>query len=90
MYNLPSSRLRPSGDVIARRLDQDSVLVHIQTSRIFELNATGTRVWELLGEGLNVDRIVLRLVDEFEVDQAQAAKEVEALVGRLRADGLLV
>jgi Coenzyme PQQ synthesis protein D (PqqD) len=39
-------------EVIAKRLKQASVLVDIPKSGIFELNETGTRIWELTGEGL--------------------------------------
>jgi hypothetical protein len=81
--------LHPNPDVIAKRLDQTSVLVHIPTNRIFELNETGSRVWEMIGESLNADQIVRRLTDEFEVEEAQAAKEVTELLTRLRDEGLL-
>jgi hypothetical protein len=81
--------LRPNPDVIAKRLDQTSVLVHIPTNRIFELNETGSRVWEMIGESLNADQIVRRLADEFEVEEAQAADEVTELLTRLRDEGLL-
>ena len=82
--------LRPNSDVISKRLDQTSVLVHIPTNRIFELNETGSRVWEMMGENLNADQIVRRLVDEFEVEEAQAANEVAELLTRLRDEGLLL
>jgi Coenzyme PQQ synthesis protein D (PqqD) len=81
--------LHPNSDVIAKRLDQTSVLVHIPTNRIFELNETGSRVWEMIGESLNADQIVQRLADEFDVEEAQAANEVNELVTRLRDEGLL-
>jgi hypothetical protein len=81
--------LHPNSDVIAKRLDQTSVLVHIPTNRIFELNETGSRVWEMIGQSLNADQIVQRLADEFDVEQAQAADEVNELVTRLRDEGLL-
>ena len=81
--------LRLNPNVIAKRLDQATVLVHISTNRIFELNETGTRVWELLGQGLDADRIVRHLVDEFDVDDARAADEVKNLLVRLRTEGLL-
>jgi hypothetical protein len=57
-----------------------TVLVHFPTSRIFELNETGTRVWEMLGQGLDADRIVERLVDEFDVEDARVADEVKDLL----------
>jgi hypothetical protein len=81
--------MRPNSDVIAKRLDQTSVLVHIPTNRIFELNETGSRVWEMIGESLGTDQIVQRLADEFDVEEAQAANEVNELLTRLGNEGLL-
>jgi hypothetical protein len=81
--------LRRNPEVIAKRLDESTVLVDLATSRIFELNETGTRIWELLGEGLDADSVMRHLVDEFEVEHARAEGEVNNLLARLRADGLL-
>ena len=81
--------LRPNPDAIAKRLDQHTVLVDISTSRIFELNETGTRVWELLGQGLNVAQLVQHLVSEFEVEDSQAAEELKTLLSQLRDQGLV-
>ena len=82
--------LRPNPEVIARRLDNATVVVDVPTSRIFELNETGTRVWELLGEGLDQESIVRQLVAEFDVERIQAVDEVKTLLERLRTEGLLV
>lgn len=82
--------LRPNSDVVAKRLGQAAVLVHIQTNRIFELNETGARVWELLGQCLDADQIAHHLVDEFDVEASQAAEEVNNLVARLQTEGLLI
>jgi Coenzyme PQQ synthesis protein D (PqqD) len=81
--------LRPNPDVMAKRLDDVTVLVHISTNRIFELNETGTRVWEMLGQGLDSDRIVRHLIDDFAVEDTQAADEVKDLLARLQSEGLL-
>ena len=85
----PDGIMRPNSDVIAKRLDQTCVLVHIPTNRIFELNETGSRVWEMIGESLGTDQIVQRLADEFNVEEAQAANEVNELLTRLGNEGLL-
>src|SRR5262249_55662775 len=81
--------LHPNSDVIAKRLDQMSVLVHVPTNRIFELNETGSRVWEMIGESLNADQIVQRLTDEFDIEEAQAANQVKELLTKLSDEGLL-
>jgi hypothetical protein len=81
--------LRPNPEVIAKRLDQTTVLVDISTGRIFELNETGTRIWELLGQGLDVEQIMQHLVSEFEVADSQAAEELKTLLSQLRDQGLV-
>lgn len=86
----PSERaLLPNGDVIVKRLDQAAVLLHIPSNRIFELNETGVRVWELIGENLDPDHIARQLVDEFDVEYAVAVDEVKNLIARLWTEGLL-
>jgi hypothetical protein len=82
--------LQANPDVIAKRLDDTTVLVHIPSSRIFELNETGSHIWEMIGKGLDADRIVQHLVDDFDVEKARAADEVRKLLERLRAEGLIV
>jgi hypothetical protein len=81
--------LRPNPGVIAKRLDESRVLVDVSTNRIFELNHTGARVWELMGEGFDSEQIVRRLVYEFDADLPIVAREVDSLLGRLRMEGLL-
>ncbi len=49
-----SSTSRPwrcSPDVTARRLGENIVLVHLGTDRIYELNPTAARIWELIQTG---------------------------------------
>jgi hypothetical protein len=82
--------LRPNPDVISKRLDQATILVHFPTNRIFELNETGTRVWELLGQSCDIASIVRFLVDEFDIGEVRAAEEVKTLLDQLRAASLLV
>jgi hypothetical protein len=84
-----STTLKPNPDVIAKRLDEVAVLVDVSTNRIFELNHTGARVWELMGEGFDSEQIVRLLVDEFDADLPIVASEVDNLLGRLRMEGLL-
>ncbi len=81
--------MRRNPEVIAKRLDNTMVLVHLPTSNIFELNETGTRIWELVCEGLEAGTIVSRLITEFDVDREQAGAQVRELVSRLQANGLI-
>jgi hypothetical protein len=81
---------RPNPDVISKRLDGGVVLVHISTSRIFELNETGSAIWELLQSGCEPTEIPSRLTKAFAVEQSEAANEVRRLIDQLGAEGLLL
>jgi hypothetical protein len=81
--------IRVNPDVIARHLGESAVLVHLPTNRVFELNHTGARVWDLIGEGMAFDRIVQTLVEEFDMDVDGVTADVTDLIGWLRDEGLI-
>lgn len=81
--------MRPKPDVIARRLGSSIVLVNLQTSRIYELNATGARIWELLVEGHELDAIETALAAEFDAAAVNVKDEVARLVDTVRNEGLV-
>jgi len=82
--------MRPSPDVVSRRIADDLVLVHLQTNRIYALNRTGARLWELLASGRTLDDARAALLAEFDVGPAELERELEALLERLAGEGLLV
>jgi hypothetical protein len=81
--------VQPSRDVVARRLEEEIVLVHLQTNRIYSLNRTGARFWELLAESHDRQTIEQRLVDEFDIDLAQVAAEIDGMLALLEDAGLV-
>jgi Coenzyme PQQ synthesis protein D (PqqD) len=82
--------MRANAEVVARRMDEEVVLVHLGTDRIYTLNPTGARFWDLLESGLDRDAIKAALLAEFEVGETQLDAEIEALVAELSDQGLLV
>ena len=82
-------RVRPSPEVVSSRMGDTGVLVHLQTNRIFELNATGVRVWELLGEGRGLDDVERVLQQEFEGDPGQLRADLLSLIDALERERLI-
>lgn len=80
---------QPHPDVVAQRLDEELVLVHLRTNRIYELNTTGARIWELLAAGRNDAQLLQQLAEEFELDVERAEEEVRTFRARLSAEQLL-
>ncbi len=81
--------VRQSAQVVSSRLGDAGVLVHLQTNRIFEVNATGLRIWELAGTGRTIAGIEETLRDEFDVEPARLRTELLELVNQLSREGLL-
>jgi hypothetical protein len=80
---------RPSPDVVFKLLDQEAVLVHLGTNRIFTLTATGARFWQLLAGGSDPQAIEQQLLEEYDVPQPELSAEIDSLVRELTAEGLL-
>jgi Coenzyme PQQ synthesis protein D (PqqD) len=81
--------LRPSPDVVHRRVDDEIVLVHLGTNRIFSLNRTAGRLWELLEDTAGRAELHRRLLEEFDVEPAQLDAELEGILSAMTAEGLL-
>ncbi|MEO5896085.1 MAG: PqqD family protein, partial [Vicinamibacterales bacterium] len=84
-----SRRVRQSADVVSSRMGDTGVLVHLRTNRIFEVNATGLRIWELAADGRTLLDIKETLQREFEVDTDRLEAELLALVAELTREGIL-
>src|SRR5438067_1775479 len=80
----------PSPDVVAQRLGSEIVLVHLGTNHVYELNRTGTRLWELLISGLGPLAIHRQMLGEYEVDPAALTQEIEELMAGLLAEQLVL
>jgi hypothetical protein len=87
---MAGTRLRPSSEVVYQSLHGEVVLVHLRTNRIYALNTTGGRLWELLAEGCDHAELERRLLAEFDVDPAQLRQEVGELLASLVTEGLVV
>ena len=79
----------PAPDVVGRRLDDEVVLVNLRTNRIFALNATGARFWELLSAGADRKAIETALGLEFHGAPTELSSSIDELIGQLRVEGLV-
>ena len=80
---------RPHRDVLARKVGDEIVLVHMARNEIFALNRTGARLWELLSEGRTRSAAVEQLTSEFDVSLETVERETESLMALLEREGLV-
>lgn len=75
--------------VLIRHLDGESVLLNLETEKYFGLDATGTRMWQLVTAAPTVDAAYAQLLEEFEVEPELLRTHLTELLNRLLENGLL-
>lgn len=79
----------PHPDVLARRVGEEVVLVHMGRNEIFALNSTGARLWELLSEGRSRLEAVEQLKIEFDASEEEVEREADRFMALLDREGLV-
>lgn len=89
MYTL-DHRLRPHPKVVDTKIDDgEIVLLNLEGTICYSLNATGMRIWEGLKKGLTLKEISQDLQEEFDVDGERADRSVLELINDLSQQKLV-
>lgn len=81
--------IQPSRDVVVQRMGPEMVIVHLRTDRIYELNRTAARLWELLGTGCSRAQLERRMREEFDVEPDRLTLEMDDLLASMRQARLI-
>ena len=82
--------VRPSPDAVATRVGEGIVLVDLRTDRIYSLNRTAARLWELVCAECDWAEVERRMLEEFDVTGDQLAEAIDEFVMTMTRDGLLL
>ena len=83
------SRIRPAPGVLAKRVDDEIVLVNMETNRIYELNRTAASLWDLLGPGATPAELSERMAEDFDIEKERLESEVDQVLKQLAAERLI-
>jgi len=84
-----SKRAVVPSHVLVRHLDGESVLLNLETEKYFGLDATGTRMWEVVTNAPSIEDAYGLLTHEFEVEPQELRNHLAELLGKLVENGLL-
>jgi len=84
-----TERATAPAHVLVRFLDQESVLLNLETEQYFGLDETGTRMWQLVTDSPNIDAAYQGLLAEFDVEPELLRSNLTELLGQLVENGLL-
>jgi len=84
-----TSRVRVPDTTATRQVDDELVLLNLESGIYFGLDSTGTRMWQLIAGGAALGEARQTLLDEYEVEPARLEADLVRLVEELAARGLL-
>ena len=83
-------KLSVSPDVVFEELGGQAVLLQLEGGVYYKLNGSGSRIWALIQEHRDLDRIQLALEDEYGIDAETARRDVTRLIDDLESRGLIL
>ena len=86
----PEAVLSIPPQVMSRLVDDETVLLDLESGMYFGLDGVGKRIWESVAEGCSIGEIVKIITKEYEVDEERATADVIAFANNLVERGLLV
>ncbi len=84
-----SDRAAAPAHVLVRLLDQESVLLNLESEQYFGLDETGTRIWQVVTTSPNIDAAYQELLAEYDVQPEMLRENLNELLGHLVEHGLL-
>ena len=82
-------RMRVRPGVMARGVDDITVLLDAGSGRYFQLDDIGSRAWTLMAEGRRISDVVAELLLMFEAEPETVTRDLVSLAARLEAAGLV-
>lgn len=81
--------MRISGHVRSTFNPDGVVLMDIQGGNIFNLNPSGSVIWQQIAKGSPIDEIAQIVSKRFDISFEQALKDVKELIEQLRTHNLI-
>ncbi|MDR1156582.1 MAG: lasso peptide biosynthesis PqqD family chaperone [Bacteroidales bacterium] len=85
-----SRLLQRQPDMVFTHIDDEVVMMSIETGEYYGLNPIASRIWELLEKPQTFDQLIDRLTQEFNIDKVTCQKDVMKFLGQLMEKKLLV
>jgi hypothetical protein len=83
------SALKPTDDITWRNVDQEVVVLKLESGEYFTFNDLGREIWLDLVEGLSLSAIIEKVAQTYDVEVKQAEADVTRFASGLLQKGLL-
>ena len=81
--------LKRKDDVRYRIVGEEAVVVRQDAAEVLALNDVGARVLELIEKKFSVGRMIDTMLDEYDVDRTELARDIESFVMAITDAGIV-
>ena len=81
--------VRIKNDVLITQLEQESVILNLESERYFGLDAMGTQILAALTKSKSIEDAVHTLTGEYDVDETTLRHDLTSFIEQLVAQGLI-
>lgn len=81
--------VRISKEVIAQELEGEAILLNMQDGKFFGLNPVAKRMWDLLNELGQSEKVLKQLLEEYDTNEQQLRQGLDNFIDQLLTRGLI-
>ena len=86
---LKTQKITISEEALSQEVNGETVILDLKSESYFGLDEVGTRVWQLLQENGDVQKVFDAMLEEFDVDADTLASDMKNLIDDLIEKGLI-
>lgn len=75
---------------IHETIDGETIIIDLASGTYYSLRGSGSEIWNALGSSEPLEAVVARLTETYDASPAEIVAAVEAFLGDLEAEGLVV
>ena len=87
---LETQKITISNEALSQEVNGETVILDLQSESYFGLDEVGTRIWQLLQEEKDLQKVFDALLQEYDVGAEQLEQDLIELVNKLIEAGLAV
>ncbi len=86
----PSGKYKHAPHVAWRRVEDESVLLNVDTSDYYSLDPVATEIWERIGKGQRAGKIAVSVAESYGMPKSKVSKDTQSFISSLLKEKLLL
>lgn len=86
----PDTVLQRRNDLLFNEIDGEVVMLSVENSEYYGINKVGSRIWELLEQPIQLEKLICKLENEYSVTKEQCANDINAFIQKLIEKSLVI